>query len=1152
MRKLLFIILCLLIFSRLSGQVLVNLRKTTVHLPADSVKVDSLSLVPGSLIVKSPSGRLLNDSLYRLDYPASLFFPDQLNENYDSVNLTYRVLPVYLMKVSRNKKAGFNRIDPVTGRPITAYRPPVSVDPFAGSEIMTNGDISRGLMVGNSRDPSLSSNLNLQLRGKINRDYMIEANLSDANIPIQPEGNTRQIQDFDRLYLKVFNERNEILGGDFFIESPGAYFLRMNKKVQGARVKATVRQNPASNSTITTSASGALVKGKYARNRIQGIEGNQGPYRLTGQNGETYIQVIAGSEKVYIDGVLLTRGEQYDYVIDYNTAELRFTAKRLITKDKRINVEFEYTEQSYARFLLSSNTDWKRENGNWYLNVFSEQDAKNQPLLQDLSDSNKALLGSVGDKLGEASVIDYHPVEFMNDRVLYRLTDTLVNGVVYDSILVYSINPDSAVYQAGFGFAGENKGDYIAVNSSANGQVYKWVAPEGGIQQGSYMPYTRLTAPRSKQVIVAGGREKISQRMEFDVEMAMTRNDLNTFSELDDSDNTGYGFTAGINRLDPLKNDSSWYLSSSLEYRAVGKRFDPVERFRPVEFERDWNISEDIQISNENFLRTSLALKGRDSLMANYQLEFLNFSGSYNAIRHLSQGKLYQKGWSMDWNGSYMNSRTAHWNSGFMRHNIRLAKDFEKIEIYAEENHEGNIRELIGNDRPADGSFRFQEYIFGLGSGGKSKTPWYLNLTHRTDELPGENSLQVDSKAFQVESGIDFRGKNGNRTSVSANYRKLEPSATAPINENNGQTVTARIDENFQLAGGAVVSRTFYEIGSGLERKMEYSYIEVPSGQGYYTWTDYNQNGIKELDEFEPAHFRDQANFIRVFRPGISYIPTYVNRFNQVINLLPGRLFKSASGVSKLASRFSNSLAFRTDNKNYRSDFIKQINPFPGSGSDTLVVSNNTQFRNTLSFNKSNEIFGLDYHFEKNQGQTLLNYGTDRRGSKSNRLVARLKPFEMIWITNLSEEGIKNYNSSFFSSKDYDIQYLRNNFEIAIKPGDKWQTGLSHEWRKESEKAGGEMLRGHRLEASVSYQMPAKGQLSLNLNYIAIKFEGEADSPVGYVMLQGFRPGNNGLLNLSLRRKLNDLIQLDLSYEGRISEGSRIIHTGNIQVRAVF
>ncbi len=77
--------------------------------------------------------------------------------------------------------------------------------------------------MGNTRDASLTSNLNLQLEGKLNKDYRIEATLADANIPIQPEGNTQQIQEFDKVFLRIYSPRNEILAGDFDIRPVTGY-----------------------------------------------------------------------------------------------------------------------------------------------------------------------------------------------------------------------------------------------------------------------------------------------------------------------------------------------------------------------------------------------------------------------------------------------------------------------------------------------------------------------------------------------------------------------------------------------------------------------------------------------------------------------------------------------------------------------------------------------------------------------------------------------------------------------------------------------------------------------------------------------------------------------------------------------------------------
>jgi hypothetical protein len=193
-------------------------------------------------------------------------------------------------------------------------------------------------------------------------------------------------------------------------------------------------------------ASGAVSKGKFARQVVPAIEGNQGPYRLSGSNGETYIIVLAGSEKIFIDGQRMTRGAQNDYIIDYNTAQITFTAKRLITKDSRIIAEFEYSEKSYARSLIFFNDEFEKDKLKIKFNLYSEQDSKNQPLQIQLDSAKKALMNSVGDQIEQAVYPTSDSVVFNSNQILYRKTDTTTTSGTYPGIFIYSTNPDSAYW----------------------------------------------------------------------------------------------------------------------------------------------------------------------------------------------------------------------------------------------------------------------------------------------------------------------------------------------------------------------------------------------------------------------------------------------------------------------------------------------------------------------------------------------------------------------------------------------------------------------------------------------------------------------------------------------------------------------------------
>ena len=96
-----------------------------------------------------------------------------------------------------------------------------------------------------------------------------------------------------------------------------------------------------------------VAKGKFATIEVPPIENVQGPYRLSGPNGEQFIIVLANSERVYLDGRLQTRGFDADYTIDYNLAEVTFTPRHLITRNSRIRIDFEYSDLNYARSLFA-------------------------------------------------------------------------------------------------------------------------------------------------------------------------------------------------------------------------------------------------------------------------------------------------------------------------------------------------------------------------------------------------------------------------------------------------------------------------------------------------------------------------------------------------------------------------------------------------------------------------------------------------------------------------------------------------------------------------------------------------------------------------------------------------------------------------------
>jgi hypothetical protein len=91
---------------------------------------------------------------------------------------------------------------------------------------------------------------------------------------------------------------------------------------------------------------------------------------------------------------------------------------------------------------------------------------------------------------------------------------------------------------------------------------------------------------------------------------------------------------------------------------------------------------------------------------------------------------------------------------------------------------------------------------------------------------------------------------------------------------------------------------------------------------------------------------------------------------------------------------------------------------------------------------------------------------------------------------------------------------------------------------------------------NVKYNILQSTSLMLDFTYNNITFNAAsasaANSPVGYVVLDGLLPGKNFLWNLDLTKKLGGNLELNIRYEGRKPGEGRTVHTGRVSLRAML
>ncbi len=1129
---------------------------------SDTLMLDSLSLVPGSVVFRT-FPLLDSASLPVISYSKhALIFK---GKRPDSVIVKYRRFPYNFENTYAHKDLGFLYSD--MSRPTNPYM--IRFDQNRGDQLLQsdglnkNGNISRGISFGNNQDVVVNSNLNLQISGKLTPEIDLVMAATDNNIPFQADGTTAQLQEFDKVYIQLSNESTKMVVGDYQLSKPqNSHFMNFYKRAQGLYLENTYRDTTLKKPlTFKTQLSGAVSRGKFARQVFFGIESNQGPYRLKGADNEPFIIILSGTERIYIDGRLLQRGQENDYIIDYNTGELTFTARQQITKDKRIVAEFQYAERNYARSLFFFGEEVSNGKTKMYLNVFNEQDNKNRPLQQSLDQVQKNVMIDAGDSLTKAVYTGATRDTFNTSTIFYRKLDTLVGSFIYPGIYLYTTNPDSGKYTLRFSSVGANKGNYNVVNTTANGRVYQWVAPLDGVPQGSYEPVIQLVTPKQNQMVTGGFTHSLSPNNSIAVEGVYTKYDLNKFSTKDKGNDEGSGVKVisrnqTVFKIDSLKRQTK--LIYNLNYEFIQKQFVQIERFRTIEFERDWNRPLGAAILNDQHLASvDLGILKTNKAGVQYSFNMFNEGNNYTGLRHNFNADYQDKKSQVSYVGSYLTSEDnlAAQNTRFYRHKSLISRKVDVLKFAYSDVFENNIFKDRVLNALAPRSYQFWEWEGSISNADSSKSKVKVFYRERRDRLNYNNELQDSTFATNIGLQAAVYSIKNNPITVLTTYRKLNKSShivgTAITPDN---TLLNRVEYNPRYFKGLVTAGLFYETGYGLENKREYYYLEVAPGQGQFAWIDYNGNGLKEKNEFEVALYQDQQRFIRIYTPTNQYVKVLQNQLSISVNIRPSSIIRNANtGIKSFINRWVLQTALQFDNKISDASRKYNFNPFEVSYDSVLASNNNV--RQSVFFNQSSAVFGADYTYVNNKSQQLLTNGIEGRLLESHEVKWRFNFFKAWAINSDNIFSMKGNNSEFFSQRNYRIKTWETEQKLVYQPNTVFRLSAIYKYTDKHNVLVENGLQTANLityALELKYNQTEKGSLTGRLDFIKIRYSDAENSSIAYEMLNGLSVGDNFTWELNYQRNLSNNIQISINYSGRKTPGAAIIHIGGAQVRAFF
>lgn len=1081
-------------------------------------------------------------------------FKSSIKDTSLKLQIEYAYLPLALKRIYRARKlVKVDSLLPTDEEETDTVRVQFARPTSTGTSFLNNSDLnqqgslSRGIIVGSNQDFALESGLQFELNGRLTDDVSINASLTDRSIPIQPDGSTQNLREFDRVFIELQAPTTNLQMGDVDFSLQQSEFARISRRLQGA------------NASVNTPAGdyrGALsvARGTFRQVNFRGQDGVQGPYRLTGDGGEEFITILAGSEKVYIDGQLVKRGQENEYIIDYGIGEITFTSNLFITDETRISVEYQFLDQDFTRTLAAAEgRDDNLLNGKLSIGATFIREADGDDLLSQrtLSESEIDLLGTVGDDLGQAIVsgADTADVDDQNE-VKYALVDTTVNGQTFE---IFKNIPGSteSVFTVRFTQVEQGEGNYRRVGGTVNGLLFEWVGPG----RGDYVPFRQLPAPIKQQMIAIDANLALTNNIEVFGEWAGSSFDRNRFSSLDDNDNEDLAYTAGL-RLRPSLT-SFGKIGFQVKRRFSGNKFRFFDRTRDIEFNRKWNIIRDEQTQeelNEGRLSWSSG-QFKDAFIEYGRLERSGLESERQASS-LTLGQIQNNylRYEQDWvqSQSKILNESGNWfrNKASAGTSMEFAGILLKPAVRYEQ--EERRQRALSTDSLKQTSFSF----FEIGPGFKAEKGDFTAsafVSYRLDQAVANDELSKQSDAVEQRYSIAYKPTKwvSTRQEVAIRNREFTDAFDAE-DVTNRRGLLVRSVTSYATPAKNLEGDFFYEVNTQRKPLLQESFIEVGAELGQFVWDDNNNDGVQQLQEFFPEVSSNEGTFIKQFIPSDELFPTVdlsVRFRNQV---QPFDLIKTNNTwLRQLLFRTRVNISESSTTQNLSDIYLLKLETFRD---DSTTLNGRVFWEQEVDFFPQVKRFDFSARFNQNRSLNRLSSELQNIFNEGYFVSAAIRP-EWDYAFTLEAKRILDRNiSDRLTARNFDISSWEVEPGLELIFSRSFATFYSVGYTQKRDR-----FPANPVEASIwKVKMESRGYLWKKIqNTVRVEFrstavEGISSNLGRFELTEGTGEGRNLIWSINASYKVSSLLRMSLNYEGRTVKNNSPIQTARVVVSAVF
>ena len=435
-------------------------------------------------------GEALGRSEYALDYTHGWVVFRTRPDDLAAILVSYRYVPFF----SESVEYRLHRLKEDRAVEEQGYEPAASRAENPGirstGDLSVSGDKSIGVSVGGVEGTGINQSTRLNVTGVL-EGIRIEAELSDQSSGIPAEGTTREVDELDRIAVRIEGDRWKGSFGDVELGLGVPGFGRVERRAVGALVNVGLGSVSVSPGGEAVGPGAGEVEFGYAQPRgqsghivLQGRDGVQGPYVLAPDQKQA--QVVPASERVYLDGLRMNRGWDADYTIDYSTGEVVFTNLRVIDRYSRIEALFQYVVGAYERNDVVAGATARAGSFDFFAGMLREGDDPARALDEGLTEDERRYLAGIGSDTSRA----------------------WLPGAGY----VGSGNGSYVLEAQGYyRYVGEKQGDYVVIFTQVGDSLGDYVYDDTlfacryvGDSKGDYVALRRAVLPSREELASAG------------------------------------------------------------------------------------------------------------------------------------------------------------------------------------------------------------------------------------------------------------------------------------------------------------------------------------------------------------------------------------------------------------------------------------------------------------------------------------------------------------------------------------------------------------------------------------------------------------------------------------------------------------------------